>query len=62
MASRILLFTLLLLFAVMSGPAAAVGEPIRVHQNVKPSLGFLRDSTFADHMILVGTSIRLGAS
>jgi hypothetical protein len=36
--------------------------PIRVHQNVKPSLGFVRDSTFADHMVLAGTSIRLGGS
>jgi hypothetical protein len=34
--------------------------PLRVHQNVKPSLGFARDSTFADHMLLVGTSVRLG--
>jgi hypothetical protein len=36
--------------------------PIRVDQNVKPSLGFPRDSTFADHMILAGTTIRLGGS
>ena len=34
--------------------------PIRVHQNVKPSLGFVRDSTFADHVLLAGTSVRLG--
>jgi hypothetical protein len=34
--------------------------PIRVHQNVKKSLGFARDSTFADHMVLVGTSFRFG--
>ncbi len=34
--------------------------PIRVSQNVKPSLGFARDSTFADHMVLAGTTIRFG--
>ena len=34
--------------------------PIRVHQHVKPSLGFVRDSTFADHMLLLGTAVRLG--
>jgi hypothetical protein len=34
--------------------------PLRVYQNVKPSLGFARDSTFADHMVLAGTTIRLG--
>lgn len=37
-----------------------VSVPIRVHQNVKPSLGFVRDSTFADHMILLGASVRVG--
>jgi hypothetical protein len=35
--------------------------PIRVHQNVQPSLGFPRDSTFAGHMLLAGASVRLGA-
>lgn len=36
--------------------------PIRVHQNVRSSLGFARDSTFADHMVLGGTTIRLGGN
>jgi hypothetical protein len=34
--------------------------PLRVYQNVKPSLGFVRDSTFADHVVLAGTTIRVG--
>jgi hypothetical protein len=46
-----------------SGPAVFfLNVPLRVHQDVKPSLGFPRDSTFADHLVLVGTSFRLGGS
>jgi hypothetical protein len=32
--------------------------PIRAHQNVKDSLGFRRDSTFADHVILMSLTYR----
>jgi hypothetical protein len=49
------------------GAIVAVGRsmlffnvPVRVHQNVRPSLGFVRDSTFADFMILTGASFLLG--
>jgi len=34
--------------------------PLRVAQNVKKSLGFARDSTFADQLLLVGTTVRIG--
>lgn len=48
--------------AVFSRGRATVfaSVPIRVHQNVKRSLGFARDSTFADHMVLVGATYRVG--
>jgi hypothetical protein len=36
------------------------GVPIRVHQNVKRSLGFVRDSTFADFMMLGAATFRFG--
>ena len=43
------------------GPASFyLNVPFRVHQNVKKSLGFARDSTFADHMLLLGTTVRIG--
>lgn len=36
----------------------ALNVPFRVHQNVKDSLGFRRDSTFADHVLLLSVSYR----
>ena len=37
-----------------------LGAPVRIHQNVKDSLGFRRDSTFASHMLLMSVSYRFG--
>jgi hypothetical protein len=38
----------------------ALSVPLRVHQNVKDSLGIRRDSTFADHMLLMSVTYRFG--
>jgi hypothetical protein len=40
----------------------ALSAPIRAHQNVKDSLGFRRDSTFADYMILMSVTYRFGGA
>lgn len=38
----------------------AINVPIRMAQDVKPSLGFARDSTFADYTVLASASVRFG--
>ena len=38
----------------------ALNVPCRLHQNVKPSLGFVRDSTFAGHTFLASATYRFG--
>jgi len=41
----------------------ALSTPLRVHQNVKDDVyGIKRDSTFADHVILMGITYRLGGT
>jgi hypothetical protein len=39
----------------------ALSTPLRIHQNVKDdAYGIRRDSTFADHMLLMSVSYRFG--
>ena len=41
----------------------ALSAPMRIHQNVKDdTFGFKRDSTFADHVLLMSVSMRFGGT
>lgn len=40
----------------------AISVPVGLQENVQPSLGFARDSTFASHIILLSATYRFGGS